>query len=423
MTGRIRTSIWRVVRASLIVVAVIAVGCFLWVRSVANEQWDRMTARIEELEAIRKADSPTRPVLRGSPEPGNAWESYGQAIANAPMLSRNPTFTRYFEDLRVQMKHPTATLPQMEVWAAPGDAALEQLRVGTRRTELRPTIVWERRFSPLVLELDHAWWGVWVLSHAGVVNAHLLIERGQSDKAAELLMDLCQFGRDALQGTDVDGCRIGVDVLFLVSNELRKLLREKQLSIDALQRLDHELELLDRHWPSGKETLFNHLLAIGLGGRQEVDQGSLMYQGRAPRSFRSWRWGYSARFRAASTFLRAEQVIRLMIQEAGGGALAYGSGAAIHEWADPVLADAFRYPTSADPGIGERASFRVLRTGIHFLITGNVLDLPDPFGDRLKTVVEGTKLRIWSIGADRVDQGGVEEGWTYNRDIVLEVER
>lgn len=390
---------------------------------MADEQWDRMTASIAELEASRRSELPTRPVLRGKSEPGNAWTAYGQAIAIAPMLSRNSSFTLYFEDARVQARYPPATLSQMEAWAAPCDSALGLLRAGSRRAELRPTIAWEHRFSPSVMELDRAGAGVWALSHAGVVKAHLLIERGRSDQAAELLMDLAVFGRDALLGTDVDGCRIGVEVLNLVSWEVRKLLREKKLSMVALQRLDHELELLDRHWPSGKETLFNHLLAFGLGCREELQQGSLMYAGSKPRTFRSWRWGYSARFRAASTFLRAELGVRRMLQEAGEGALSYGSRAAIGEWPDPVLDDAFRYPLSADPGIGERAGFRVLRTGIHFLITGEVMDLPDPFGDRLKKAARENKLRVWSVGADRVDQGASEDGWTYGRDIVLEVER
>jgi len=426
MAAPTRISGGRIVRISCVLLFLIATACFLWVRAVANEQWGRMTARIAELEAERQAVPAARPVLRGTPEPGNAWGDYAQALALVPAMSRNASFTLYFEDEGRPLPLAPASLSQMEAWAAPCDAALERLRSGTRRADLHPTILWEHRFTPLVLELDKAWAAVWGISHAAVVKAHLLIERGQSDEAVVLLMDLCQFGLDALHGTDIDGCKMGVEVLYLVSREFRRMLTAKNLSMAALQRLDRELEMLDRNWPGGVPTLRNQLLAFGRGCREEGELGSLMYSSWKPRSYRSWRWGYSARFRTASTFLRADLVVRLMILEAEGGSKtdpSLSSWTALYEWPDPVLGEAFRYYTSASPAIAERSTMRVLRTGSRFLATGEVLDLPDPFGDRLKTQLQDSQLRVWSVGGDHVDQGGVEPGWTYGRDIVLDVDR
>jgi len=425
MAGRVRTSLWPIVRIALIVLTLVVVGSFLWIRAVANEQWDRMTARIAELEVERQAEPVIRPTLRGSPEPGNAWADYAQALAQVPQMARNSTIIHFFEDswLPASLAPVTATLPQMEAWAAPCDPALDRLRLGTRRGEIRPTIVWEHRFTPLMVELDRAWVPVWEMSHAGIVKARLLIERGQSDEAVALLMDLCQFGLDALNGTDIDGCKIGVQVLYTLSFEFRRMLTSKGLSTAALQRLDRELGVLDGNWPSGVPTLRNQLLGFGRGCREEAEIGSLMYLGREARSFRSWRWGYSARFRAASTFLRADLVVRLMIQESEGRSSddpSLSSWSAL-SWPDPVLEGAFRHYTSASPAICERATMRVLRTGARFLATGEVPDLSDPFGDRLERTVQGNKLRVWSVGADRLDQGGVEDGWTYGRDIVLDV--
>jgi hypothetical protein len=55
---------------------------------------------------------------------------------------------------------------------------------------------------------------------------------------------------------------------------------------------------------------------------------------------------------------------------------------------------------------------------------GDVLGLDDPFGGKLLVSKGESRLKIWSVGSDGVDDGGVGE-WTpgKGKDIVLEVER
>jgi hypothetical protein len=414
---------WRIARIFAGILVLFAGACALWIRSVANDQWSRMEARIAELEVDQKKGLAPRPVLRGDPIPGDAWDFYGSALSSVPKLPRPGTVDLYFRDKGVSPPAAApATLTAMQAWAAPAAPALDQLRAGTHRAELRPTIQFDGRFTPLVVEIDRAWYGMWCVTRAGVVKAHELVDAGKGDEAVEVLLDLAQFGRDALQGTNLDGCRIGTNVLDLALGELRKLLASKNASVPALPRLARELEILDRGWPKGDETLRNQLLAFGKGCVQEEEQGSLMYRGYQTRLFRSWRWGYSSRFRAASTFLRADGFVRERIRmaEENGRWDVYWNPPP--DWPDPVLSDAFGY-ASGDPGRGQRASLRLLRIAVHYQRTGEILDLPDPSGGRIKTSIMGSKLRAWSSGVDGVDNGGVGDGWNSGTDIVIEAER
>ena len=76
----------------------------------------------------------------------------------------------------------------------------------------------------------------------------------------------------------------------------------------------------------------------------------------------------------------------------------------------------------------------MLRTAVRYRATGEILELEDPFGTRLRHSEKDGRLKIWSIGADGVDNGGDNGGWLKwtkppNRpasdvkDIVLEVPR
>lgn len=56
--------------------------------------------------------------------------------------------------------------------------------------------------------------------------------------------------------------------------------------------------------------------------------------------------------------------------------------------------------------------------------TGEIPAHDDPYGDKIRTSIEGNRLKLWSVGGDGIDNGGDGEwrGWR-GKDIVLEVER
>src|SRR6185436_14281645 len=69
------------------------------------------------------------------------------------------------------------------------------------------------------------------------------------------------------------------------------------------------------------------------------------------------------------------------------------------------------------------AQLRILRVATGHLAGGVTPDLDDPFGGKLKTSLGGDALRVWSVGPDAVDDGGVGD-WGYKaKDIVLELRR
>jgi hypothetical protein len=66
----------------------------------------------------------------------------------------------------------------------------------------------------------------------------------------------------------------------------------------------------------------------------------------------------------------------------------------------------------------------LLRVATHWRRTGELLDLDDPFGAKLKSAKSGEGLKLWSIGADGVDNSGTGQ-WkpAAGADIVLEAKR
>jgi hypothetical protein len=63
----------------------------------------------------------------------------------------------------------------------------------------------------------------------------------------------------------------------------------------------------------------------------------------------------------------------------------------------------------------------------HYRATGEVLELEDPLGAKMRTVKTGGTLQIWSVGSNGVDDGGAgtfkPQAGKAQSDIVLEVER
>ena len=75
-------------------------------------------------------------------------------------------------------------------------------------------------------------------------------------------------------------------------------------------------------------------------------------------------------------------------------------------------------------GRERRVQLTLLRVAAHYRATGEILDLDDPFGAKLITSKTGDHLKVWSVGRDGVDDGGLGD-WrhTSGRDIVLDVDR
>ena len=92
---------------------------------------------------------------------------------------------------------------------------------------------------------------------------------------------------------------------------------------------------------------------------------------------------------------------------------------------NPVLKIAVPAQTSSERMVRERlAQLRLLRLATRYRRTGELLDLGDPFDAKLKSAKSGDGMKLWSVGADGVDNGGTGE-WKpkAGADIVLEARR
>jgi hypothetical protein len=75
-------------------------------------------------------------------------------------------------------------------------------------------------------------------------------------------------------------------------------------------------------------------------------------------------------------------------------------------------------------GRERRTQLRLLRAAAQYRATGEMPELADPFGVKLLSSTQGQKIKVWSVGRDRVDDGG-KGGWKPQAgpDIVLEFDR
>jgi hypothetical protein len=73
---------------------------------------------------------------------------------------------------------------------------------------------------------------------------------------------------------------------------------------------------------------------------------------------------------------------------------------------------------------GCRAHLRLLRIAARWKANGELQELEDPFGQKLLSSNAGGTLKVWSVGQDGVDDGGVGE-WSpkKGKDVVLEARR
>ena len=185
---------------------------------------------------------------------------------------------------------------------------------------------------------------------------------------------------------------------------------------------------MDKSWPDRTPVLLNQAVQLGSGLAKEEQVGTFIYGALEPRYAHSWRWLFSSRLRAASTFAIAESWCQAATRAEG---LPWPEHKKAHEnisaeiarWPEPIVRviveDAFKWPKRSRD---VRCRLRLLRLAAHFAVTGEVLPLDDPFGGKLGCSAKGARLKVWSVGPDGVDDDGSGD-WNSGKDIVLEVSR
>ncbi|HEU4339285.1 MAG TPA: hypothetical protein VFS19_04390 [Planctomycetota bacterium] len=408
-----------------IVIGIGALALGAWDLAVyALEQYElaAITRRTEALKAEFNARDYTRPVLRGSPQPGNAWDHYRKAIEEIKAEDKfyNVYVNLFYAFLRGSEKADrAAVVAVLEKHAG----VLDHIRRGLQCGEARFEYNWSRdRSIPRLYQGDEQAFGY--LSRS---KARLLVDAGRHMEAAELLLDMCLFCRDRDQN-DINPA-LGTSTEML--DDLHAILMGGKLSPSEFARLDRELGILLEAYPDHSHSFWNHVLDLGAGFQMEAREGRQMrfcsvgdVEVRA-----GWREYYSYRLMNARAFrLLDHWTARLAAAERMNWMKAREVLWAVHE-----ELESSRHGMELLSGVSiwgasnrrqEAAKLRLLRTAAHYICTGEVLELQDPFGDGPLKSTRGSSLKVWSAGRDGIDHGarGSWRGWL-NEDLVLEVTR
>jgi hypothetical protein len=305
---------------------------------------------------------------------------------------------------------------------------IEALRRGVSRPLARRRIDWEKGLPGLYC--------AYTVGNLATCQARFLLEAGQSREAAELLLDTVQFGLDLVRAGDLWDARVGMSVLGVALGELRGLLVSGQLNQGDYLESARELEVLDRGYPQTGEVHVNDAMAWGFvflrTGSIETYLKELEYK---DRKLPTWRSGFSDRILMADDLLSELAAMRRK-QEATDQTWSVawevqsGADRELEGSKNPLVRlmnEQFSGRNQAKPRDlfrERRAQPRLLRMAAQFRATGGISAQDDPFGGKMKSTRVDGGVRVWSIGPDGTDDGGVGE-WNpgAGKDIVLDVER
>jgi hypothetical protein len=414
---RRRVKLWKILAVLSGFVALIGLSFWLWIRREADLAWGEMESRVRDLKVAALSGDPRRPVLRGETLPGNAWDDYTLAIAEAGRMRGNVNMLHRF----VGRALPPVDVGGVRKLVEAHAAAFEHLGRGARRAEAR----WPDLAAALESGEAAGLEKTQSLMALARSRARLTAGEGRSQEALELLLDACQFARDLGGNGLLIGESSSTWFLGQALWELGDLLHAAKLSGQALLELERVLKSLDDSWPSHRRILLNGLVPFG---SKHLRQGPSFYDD-GPQIERplwardAWRSCFSPRLAAAVAFHRMDgwmqraatceaipwALARKALEEIGlemdasSNPILRGEAAYRLKW----LGNVMNWLVSAESGVrASRARLRLLRAAVGFLLVGHVPALDDPFGAKLGYSVSAGRLRVWSVGYDGIDDGG-----------------
>jgi hypothetical protein len=374
-----------------------------------------MLKRRDERINEAKARNPARPVLRGTALPGNAWDDYLNAMGE---------LAKVWPDLHelADLVYSERTVDDDEKKQAveKGKSTLEILWKGTRRAEAQYPNNWN--------SVPVGWQGLQLstsvlLCRLAIWKSQLLAKSERRREAAETLLDLCQFGRDGSFNSFPHQEGRAVQVAELALKELHQLICDGQLSSDVLKQVAHELEILDRSYPSHAHTIMNETLWVPqrcmevLAGHQYM---AALIQ--------SWRYGFSVRLMLTDLASYADEVMK---PAAETDSMSWNDARIVFQKIRSEIVTSNK-TFGGDPGTytfgmaadcrSNMAHIRLIRIACEYLASGEVLPLADPFGSKMRWLIgKDGRLKVWSLGADGVDNGGAGS-WTDEEPVDLTIE-
>jgi hypothetical protein len=390
--------------AGLVVGALLACVAVLWVvlSSIGTTKIEQMRALAAARRAEMRALDPARPTLRGASEPGNAFDDYTPAM---DAVKATPDINKLGEIFR---RGPKADSEFGKTTLNALAGVIDQIHRGAGRAGAKYPYDWEKGLTMPTPNLTTA------TSTATLVTlkSRALAEEGKGREAAGLLLDVLQFGRDLGSDGVLIVEMIGYAMIGTALEELRSQLNEDRLDKAALEDLDRGLATLEKTLPDHGRALMNDLLLTGglndpglVGGWTPL---RLVFANAVEETT-----GMMARAAKAETVSWAECLkVNAQIE-----------ADAKQSW-NPVTKIAVPSTEVSSRNVRVRvAQIRMMRVAVHRAATGELLDLDDPFGTKLKTAKTEPGFKIWSIGQDGVDDGGTGAWKNEGKDLVLELKK
>jgi len=396
---------WLAVAGSVIAFSLLTL--FFWIRTVAERRASIMHLQLRELQAgVRSLDEhPPRP---SGGTPGNSWEDYGLAFAAIGTI-KNPHKLQL-----VLQEFPDADRATAEAEVSARPEVAEHLHRAASRAE-----------CDLPQDASGAEREYYAYNHLtafSILSARLLAREGHVRKSAEVLLDLCHFGRDVADCSPWTMYHNGLQSLGLAIQELRVSLLSKTLTREDLEQADVRLCDLDERFPRRTRILLH----------QAIVGGEFLEEWPRKESWRDvlshWRFGFSGRIVVADAFDRYRRALIRCAELDPSDWLAAQSE--IHRLRTELLhAPSCQGTNLWDLSFGSeerllRTRLRLLRSAVGFRLRGHFPEFRDPLGATLLHDESPDRARVWSVGVDGVDDRGTGS-WAdrKSKDIVLEIER
>jgi hypothetical protein len=293
---------------------------------------------------------------------------------------------------------------------------LDPLRRGASRSSSGCPYDWEQGWQMAMSNLREATNVV----NLAILKARALRDAGQPREAVELLLDAAQFGRDLTDDGPLVEEMIGTAMLYIFLDGARELAASEKADAESLADLEQGLAVLDGSFPKHAGCIRREQLELLM---------SLSGEGLGPAAGGSG-VGFPTKLFQLNFIDRLREAQEQMAQAcerpwAESLATAKRVDADLQKSWNPVTRMFKPGAQSTERYVRERlAQLRLLRAAIRYRRTGERLELADPFGTTLKSAASGEGLKLWSIGADGVDDGGRGEwGPKKGPDIVVEARR
>ena len=217
---------WTVLIGALVFgLALAALSFYLWISSAEIRRWNDMRAQCERLEHEAWEREGLRPVLRGEPRPGNAWDDYTAGL----LMERSGWW--WSPSIWDPPAHdylsggPKADREVAETAVSLYAEAIDAFRRGASRGVSRRHADWQNGTRGFYK---------YTFVEVTVCQARLWSEAGRSKEAMELVLDVAQVGLDIARSGDIFDEHLAMTVLGRALSELREQIVRGTLERDVL---------------------------------------------------------------------------------------------------------------------------------------------------------------------------------------------